>query len=146
MSNNDIYTKALDLVANNPSLVNEIQVNPNVDFPTMGGELFWDTIAHSSYGWKLQINKITSLGRVLDSSNVRKAWGAGTILKRKLRDLYESYVYENSSNSTSSNNGSSKGSSDATEKLLNLKKLLDAGAISQTEYDRMKSELMNHFF
>ena len=150
MSNKDIYCKALDLIAMNPSLISEIQVNPNIDFPTAGGEVWWDTLAYSSNGWKLQINKLTSLGRVLDSSNIRKAWGAGSILKRKLRDLYEAYGENDSASNSNSNNNSYGGStyntSDATKKLLDLKTLLDAGAITQTEYDRMKSEIMNQFF
>ncbi len=148
MSNKDIYCKALDLIAMNPSLIREIQVNINTDFITGGGKVFWDTIACSSNGWKLQINKITSLGRVLDSSNIRKAWGAESILKRKLRDLYETYGEKDSASNSNNNSygGSTNNTSDATKKLLDLKTLLDAGAITQTEYDRMKSEIMNQFF
>ena len=45
---------------------------PNIPFPTMGGKVFWDTI-ESKNGWKLQRNKITGHGRILDPENIRQA-------------------------------------------------------------------------
>lgn len=47
---------------------------PNIPFPTMGGEVFWNTLAEYN-GWKLQQNMITHHARILDSDNVRIAWG-----------------------------------------------------------------------
>lgn len=46
----------------------------NVTLPTMGGEVFWDTILEND-GWKLQYNKLTQHARVLDNNNFRRAWG-----------------------------------------------------------------------
>ena len=47
---------------------------PNIPFPTMGGQVFWNTIAECN-GWRLQQNMFTQHARILDSSNVRIAWG-----------------------------------------------------------------------
>ena len=47
---------------------------PNIKFPTLGGKVFWDTIAERN-GLKVQKNKITGHCRILDSDNFRLAWG-----------------------------------------------------------------------
>ena len=47
---------------------------PNIPFPTLGGKVFWNTLAEKN-GWKVQKNMITGHCRVLDPSNVRMAWG-----------------------------------------------------------------------
>ena len=48
---------------------------PNIEFPTMGGHVFWDTLAVEQ-GYKLQRNKFTNHCRILDSDDNRIAWGA----------------------------------------------------------------------
>ncbi|ETP72536.1 hypothetical protein UYO_1465 [Lachnospiraceae bacterium JC7] len=144
MNKKDVYEEALELIANNPSLIDEIQVNVNVPFPTAGGSMMWDTVAESN-GWKLQKNKITGLGRILDSSNNRHSWGDMSKLRRRLREIVDCYGASNSTSTSTSLANNNKGNSDVTGKLLDLKKLLDAGVISQAEYDRLKCELMNQF-
>ena len=47
---------------------------PNIPFPTMGGKVFWKTLAEKD-GWKVQKNMFTGHCRVLNPNNVRKAWG-----------------------------------------------------------------------
>jgi hypothetical protein len=47
---------------------------PNIPFPTMGGEVFWNELA-SVNGWRVQQNMITQHCRVLDPNDVRVAWG-----------------------------------------------------------------------
>ena len=47
---------------------------PNIPFPTMGGKVFWDTLAQYN-GWRLQQNEITKHCRILDPNDVRRAWG-----------------------------------------------------------------------
>lgn len=47
---------------------------PNIPFPTMGGKVFWDTLAQYK-GWRLQQNEITKHCRILDPNDVRRAWG-----------------------------------------------------------------------
>jgi len=45
----------------------------NIEFPTFGGEVFWDT--YRSNGWKLQVNTISGWWRILDNGDVRVARG-----------------------------------------------------------------------
>ncbi|MBQ9238778.1 MAG: hypothetical protein IJ191_05620 [Treponema sp.] len=47
---------------------------PNSNFPTLGGNFFWNTLAQSN-GWRVQRNNITGHCRILDNENVRRAWG-----------------------------------------------------------------------
>ena len=58
---------------------------PNVDFPTAGGKVFWDTLAERD-GWRIQQNKLTCHIRILNSHDVRKAWGTP---KQLLRPILE---------------------------------------------------------
>lgn len=47
----------------------------NVELPTMGGNVYWDTKLEYD-GWKLQYHKLTKdHARVLDNNNIRRAWG-----------------------------------------------------------------------
>ncbi len=48
--------------------------NFNLDFPTFGGNFWWDTLTEV-YGWKLQHNKFFGQFRILDKQNFRRAWG-----------------------------------------------------------------------
>ena len=62
---------------------------PNIPTATMGGHVFWNDLAECN-GWRLQKNMITQHCRILDSNDVRRAWGGddamekffGKILKR----------------------------------------------------------------
>ncbi len=92
----------------------------NIPFPTMGGNVWWNTLV-SRGGYKLQQRKITGHARILDSNNMRAAWG----------DIhYHSY------SAPSSGSSSSNGSLDAMEQLKKLKELLDMGTITQEDFDR----------
>lgn len=83
----------LAMLAANPKLVGKLcdllGSMPNIDFPTMGGHFFWDTIAESG-GWKLQKNKLTDHCRLLDPNNVRKAWGSEIAMMSALEKLQPS--------------------------------------------------------
>lgn len=47
---------------------------PNLPTITLGGEQFWsDELVRN--GWRLQVNVMTGHHRLLDSKNVRRAWG-----------------------------------------------------------------------
>nr|MCR4892085.1 hypothetical protein [Lachnospiraceae bacterium] len=69
---------ALEFIANAPELAQKVLDQalslPNIPTPTMGGEVFWDTLAEVK-GWKLQQNMITRHARIIDQNNVRHAWG-----------------------------------------------------------------------
>jgi hypothetical protein len=47
----------------------------NVPMPTMGGQQFWTDYRWHD-GWRVQRNWLTDHWRVLDSSDVRRAWGS----------------------------------------------------------------------
>lgn len=47
---------------------------PNIPMKTMGGHVWWITIAECN-GWKLQQNTFTHHARILDNTDRRIAWG-----------------------------------------------------------------------
>lgn len=71
--NKKLLAKALTLIAADPSLIRKLSM-PNINFPTMGGILFWNDIARCN-GWRMQQNTLTQHIRILDPNNVRRAWG-----------------------------------------------------------------------
>ena len=50
------------------------QSMPTVEGEVMDSGLWWDTLAETN-GWKLQRNKVTGHGRIINPQKVRKAWG-----------------------------------------------------------------------
>ena len=50
------------------------QALPTVEGEVMDSGLWWDTLAETN-GWKLQRNKVTGHGRIINPQKVRKAWG-----------------------------------------------------------------------
>lgn len=69
----DIATTAVKLIAQNPDLLKKADL-PNIPFPTMGGEVMWLNLVDVN-GWRVQQNSITKHCRILDPSNIRRAWG-----------------------------------------------------------------------
>ena len=59
---------------------------PNIELPTMGGEVFWDNIFEAD-GWRVQVNKFTGHARILDDNDVRRAWGTKDAMIAKLKRL-----------------------------------------------------------
>lgn len=83
--NTIFIVKALTLLAANPTLFSNLSM-PNINFPTMGGETFWDDIANVN-GWRLQRNKLTRHARILDPDDFRRAWGGMEAMEESLRRL-----------------------------------------------------------
>ena len=109
---------------------------PNIPMPTMGGEVFWNNIAEFN-GWKLQQNMFTHHARILDSDNVRIAWGTINGMEKAMKRMVSSlHQYDEPAETTSAKQKA------AMETLKQLKELLDMGAISQAEYDEKKAKLM----
>ena len=50
------------------------QALPTVEGKVLDSGFWWDTLAETN-GWKLQRNKVTGHGRIIDPGKVRKAWG-----------------------------------------------------------------------
>lgn len=61
---------------------------PNIPALTLGGKTAWKTLLDCE-GWRVQANKITHHIRILDSQNVRKAWGS----TEQILSPISSYVY-----------------------------------------------------
>lgn len=78
--NRKTLVKALASIALNPDIISKFSM-PNVNFPTMGGILFWNDIANVN-GWRMQQNTITQHIRILDPQNVRRAWGGMEAMER----------------------------------------------------------------
>ncbi len=70
----ELITKGLTLLSETPKLVEKLPTMPNVNFPTMGGKVFWNDLVNVN-GWRVQKNNFTGHCRVLDPKNVRHAWG-----------------------------------------------------------------------
>jgi hypothetical protein len=130
--------EALELLSKSPDLVDILNKElslPNIPTPTMGGEVFWNELA-SVNGWKLQQNMITHHARILNSNNVRVAWGTVNGMYTALDRLVKaSSKYTDTVDATTS--------TENMQRLKQLKELLDIGAISQSEYDQKKAKLID---
>lgn len=78
--NRKTLVKALAAIALNPDIISKFSM-PNVNFPTMGGILFWNDIANVN-GWRMQQKTITQHIRILDPQDVRRAWGGMEAMER----------------------------------------------------------------
>ena len=76
----------LKIIEENPRLLSEMGDCPNLEIPTRGGKVFWKDIKEIN-GWRLQYNFITGLSRIVDESNIRKAWGTPVIMAEKFKRL-----------------------------------------------------------
>ena len=59
---------------------------PNLRFKTLGGCQFWADV-HYEQGWRIQENVVTGHFRLLDSHDVRHAWGGYEACAARLADL-----------------------------------------------------------
>lgn len=75
-----IIKLALDFLLKFPdegmNILNSDLCMPNIPFPTMGGHTFWTNLCEYQ-GYKLQQNQFTHHARILDSNDIRIAWGTG---------------------------------------------------------------------
>jgi hypothetical protein len=69
-----LIKQAIELISKFPKLLEDMPTLPNINFPTMGGQVFWNNLAEAN-GWRVQKNNITGHCRILDSDDVRRAWG-----------------------------------------------------------------------
>lgn len=108
---------------------------PNVPFPTMGGEVFWNTLEEYN-GWKLQQNMITHHARILNSDNIRIAWGTINGMEKAMDRMIRHLYKHNKPVPTSSERIG------LMEELKTLKELMDMGIITEAEYQEKKSKIM----
>ena len=135
------YTEILEELSSGSEIADELRLiiernvsMPNIPFPTMGGLVFWNNIAECN-GWKIQQNMLTHHARIIDSNDVRIAWGTLDEMKDLLEDLanylkLQREVRKNENLAT-------------LEEIKKLKELLDIGAIDIEEFRQKKAELMS---
>lgn len=74
----ELIEKALQFLADHPEMITKVLESelslPNIPLPTMGGKIFWITLAEHK-GYRLQQNHVTKHARILDADNKRIAWG-----------------------------------------------------------------------
>ena len=110
---------------------------PNIPMPTLGGHTFWDTLAEYN-GYKLQQNLITRHARILNSDDVRIAWGTVNGMKMTLERMAEM-----SNKYTNKESQNKKNITDVEQELLSAKKLLYNGIISSEEFNTIKKKLLD---
>jgi len=80
----------LTRLAKDPALVGRLLEKlgsmPNIPTSTMGGAIFWTDIAEIE-GWRLQQNRVFGNCRILDPSNVRRAWGSESAMLKAFESL-----------------------------------------------------------
>ena len=108
---------------------------PNIPLPTMGGEVFWNTLVEYN-GWKLQQNMLTHHARILNSEDVRIAWGTINGMTKTMDRMVEHLHRYQKPAPTSGDRLNSR------EELRKLKELLDMGAVTEREYADKKAEIM----
>ncbi len=67
-------------------LLEELGPMPNLPTRTMGGNTFWTDVVDVG-GWKLQKNRVFGNCRILDSSNIRRAWGSEAVMLKAFENL-----------------------------------------------------------
>jgi hypothetical protein len=80
----EFTAKLSEMVKNDPDVLCDFPIGmPNFKIPTLGGVLFWEDVG-TIKGWRMQRNILTRHWRILDSNNVRHAWG----MNKKMVDIF----------------------------------------------------------
>lgn len=106
---------------------------PNVDFPTFGGRKYWDIVEEKN-SWKLQQNQYTKLYRVLDSQNIRRAWGFGDEMFQTFHRMTKKHQLLNST---------SKNSTSINKLLKALQEEYREGKLTKKEFEKKKESIIN---
>ena len=86
MLDKEVIEKGLEVLIENTGLIEKMGLMPNINFPTMGGTVFWNDLAEEK-GWRVQRNNITGHCRILDSEDVRRAWGTESAIMDFFRKI-----------------------------------------------------------
>lgn len=139
MDDVQILQETLRKIMDNPSLAAKIQCNINFEMKTSGVDIFWDELAEVG-GWRFQRSDIFGVIRLLDPMDNRKAWGSS----RKMYDICKNFLF---SELKAESDAKIRYLSDKTDnsieaRLMRLKSLMDKNLITQSDYDRRKSEIL----
>lgn len=85
-----VIQEALKFISEHPDIAlkfleSDLEM-PNIPFPTMGGHALWTTLVEFN-GYRLQQNQFTHHARILNSSDVRIAWGTLNGMEKALDRL-----------------------------------------------------------
>lgn len=136
--------KGLITLVANPQVIGKfceyIGSMPNVESPTMGGNVFWDTIT-SYEGWRLQKNKLTGHCRLLDPHDIRKAWGSFSAMS----DAFERLISFEQESLSEGQTVYLEASTNINipNQIRQLGELMKEGLITQQEFEQKKRELLN---
>lgn len=106
----------------------------NIEMATLGGKVWWRELAVVD-GWKLQQNNLTSHVRILNPSDIRKAWGSRKLLDDAM-DLVVSQI-------RSQKFVADYEDSPLVARLKKLKLLLDKELITPEEFEVRKSKILD---
>ncbi|MDR1885779.1 MAG: hypothetical protein LBQ56_05840 [Synergistaceae bacterium] len=85
-----VLENILKVIISNPDILNNLPLDmPNINFPTMGGHVFWNNLAEYG-GWRIQQNTLTKHCRILDPDDVRRAWGTISAMEKIFEKLSRS--------------------------------------------------------
>ncbi len=137
--------KGLITLVANPQIIGRfceyVGSMPNVESPTMGGNVFWDTLT-SCQGWRLQKNKLTGHCRLLNPNDVRKAWGSYSAMsdafERLIGDVEQQSLSEGQTVYLEASN-----SADIPNQIRQLGELLKDRLLTQEEFNEKKKELLS---
>ena len=139
MLSKNTLDKGLSILVNSPDIINELGLMPNVNFPTMGGKVWWTDLAECN-GWRIQQNSITHHCRILDENNIRRAWGS----ESEITKLFDKILSNKRSRfSEKKSKDSSDEENQIVEKLNKLKKLYENGVLEEDEYRAKRQELVD---
>ncbi len=132
---------ALELLSQTPKLLSALNKElelPNIPAKTMGGEIWWNTLAECN-GWKMQQNMLTHHARILNANNVRVAWGSVEGMYKAIDRLIDASTKYNDKKEDSQ-----LASMESMEQLIKLKELLKKHVITKQEYNEKKEKLMKN--
>lgn len=89
--------KVLIGIAQDPEMIGRLLEQlgsmPNIPTSTMGGAVFWTDILDVD-GWRLQKNWVFGNCRILDPTDVRRAWGGETAMLKAFESLAQIMLEE----------------------------------------------------
>ncbi|MCG5525877.1 SHOCT domain-containing protein [Ectothiorhodospira haloalkaliphila] len=112
------------------------QARANVELGTLGGKFFWATLLEID-GWKLQKNQLTSHVRILNPSNIRKAWGS-THRMHEMMDVVLSQLQASDFISRKKPTHDDP----IIARMERLQALYEKGLITEAEYERKRMILL----
>ncbi|GAB2593802.1 SHOCT domain-containing protein [Nitrincola alkalisediminis] len=106
----------------------------NLEIATLGGKLWWRDLAVVG-GWKLQQNNLTSHVRILNPSDIRKAWGS----RKALDDAMGLVVSQIRSQKFVADHNQEP----LVARVKKLKLLLDKELITPEEFEARRAKILD---